>query len=165
MSAVKYSWPTTRLHALLTRPGGKSRAEALAGAAGCLAECREDAEAGMAESLAAIDAIVADAAGRGFARGEIYAILQHTERLGAIAAMYEWTAMARVTRSMGELGMALLDAADRPVHPVAVHARAARWAAENSSISEDEARPVIDGLLRVLARFDARDAAERAREL
>jgi hypothetical protein len=162
MSAVKYSWPVAKLHALLSRPGGKTRAEAMTGASACLEDCREEAAAGVAESLEAIDATLAQAERGELSHGQLYVILQHAERLASTAAIFEWPTMERVMASMGELGMALLESGPRPAYPIAVHARAARWAAENAAMSADEARPVVDGLLKVVARFDTRDPTRPA---
>lgn len=159
MSAVKYSWPENRLRALLTRPGGMTREEALAGAAEQLEECRPEAAMMAAEALAEIESIIANASSGELSRDQVYAVLQHTERLSSIAATFDWKPMARVTSSLGELGMSFLDAPQRPAHPIAVHVRAARWAADNMALSEEQAAPVLDGLLKVVARFAAPTAA------
>lgn len=160
MSAVKYSWPENRLRTLLARPGGVTRTQALASAAEQLEERRPAAYQAAEQAVAAIEAILPETASAELTHEQVYAVLQHTERLAGIAAMFDWKTMARVVSSLGELGMALLDAPNRPAQPIAVHIRAARWTVDNPAISEDAARPVLDGLMKVVARFDLGAAAE-----
>lgn len=155
MSAVKYLWPVNRLRELVTQPGGKTRSAALADVAACLAENRAGATEGMSESLDAIEAILDEANRADLDRAQVYSILQHTERLANIATAFDMQVVLRVIASQGELGMSLLDAPARPWGPFAVHLRAARWAVENAHLSEAEAEPILGGLLKVAAKFDA----------
>ena len=53
---------------------------------------------------------------------------------------------------------ALLDAAHRPAHPLAVHARAVRWALDHAESAEAEAGPMLAGLEKVAARYGAAGA-------
>ncbi|GEM_PF-7127924 len=158
MSAVKYHWPEPRLRTLLTEPGGKTRSEALAGAAEALEECRDVAMEGVRESLGEIEAIVEAAGARDLTRDEVFCVLEHAERLAGVATPFQWPVLLQVTASLGLLGDALLDAAHRPAHPLAVHARAVRWALDHAESAEAEAGPMLAGLEKVAARYGAAGA-------
>jgi hypothetical protein len=151
------SVPHNVLRELLTRPGGKSRINAIA-------DAESEVETLRATSLEAIEAAIEsiEAAARGqmtgrLSRAELECVLKEADLIVALADTFGLTHLDAAGRSLCDLTSSFLTTGQHDADPVRVHARALRlFSPKNKPLSDEEAQMVLTELVRFCAHFGAR---------
>jgi hypothetical protein len=155
--AAIVSIPRNALLDLLSRPGGKSRDQAIA-------EAENEVETLRATSLDAIELAIAsiEATARGqmsqqLSDDELERVLAEADVIVGLAQIFGLAHLDAASRSMCDLASALIAAGRRDAQPVRVHVRALRlFAPRSTPLSDDEVKLVLAELARFRAHFGVR---------
>lgn len=148
--------PPNALKALLSRPGGKSRDEAIAAALAGIESLRTISMDAVERAIDSVEEAARQSRQTTLNPEELERIAQDADLIITLAGTYGCAHLDAAGRSLCDLVRCLLRIAPCPTEPVVVHARALKlFAPSKAPMSDEEAQTVLDELAKFRAHFDA----------
>jgi hypothetical protein len=152
--------PPNALEALLSRPGGKTRDEAIDDALAGIETLRDISIEVIERAIEAIEVAARQGGQDTLNADELEHVAHNADIVISLAGTYGFANLDTAGRSLCDLIRALLKIAPCPAEPVVVHARALNlFAPGKPAMNDEEARTVLAELAKFLAYFDAKPAA------
>jgi len=150
----KIHFPKTRFAELAARAGGVVRETAVEEALNNIEASRDESDAVIESSIAAIEAI-AYSAGAELPAPQMREILRFADQIVTLAGLFRYHDLDAAARSLCDLTDGLLNAGLSDSAPVIVHAQALRLMAPGAAMltAPEEAQRILDGLRRILDYF------------
>jgi hypothetical protein len=140
-----------RLVELMNRPGGVSRAAAIAAASAAVESLRDQSIEGMVEAIVAIDEILN--AGSPIGETELARILRYAERIVTLAETFGYVTLAFAAKSLCDLAQWFLEKKEGKKEPLLVHAKSLRLVLPPKTVTQAEAERILGELSRILMFF------------
>jgi hypothetical protein len=151
--------PPNALEALLSRPGGKTRDEAIESALTGIETLRTISVEAMERAIDAIELAARQGRQHTLSVEELRYVAHDADLIVSLAAAYGFANLDTAGRSLCDLIHSLLKIAPCPSEPVVVHARALKlFAPGKPAMSNEETQTVLEELARFRAHFDVKPA-------
>jgi len=148
--------PPNALKALLSRPGGKTRDEAIAAALAGIESLRSISMEAVERAVDAIEVAVRRGADEKLNADELEQVARDADLIITLAGTYGFANLDAAGRSLCDLVRSLLKIAPCPAEPVVVHARALKlFAPGKPPIGSEEAQMVLQELGKIRTYFEA----------
>jgi hypothetical protein len=157
---VRNFLPPNALTALLLRPDGKTRDEAIVAALEGIESLRATSIEAIGRAIEAIEVAACQGAQDTLNCDDLERVARDADFIISLAGAYGFTNLDTAGRSLCDLIRTLLKVAPCPAEPVVVHARALKLFAPNKpAMSSEEAQMVLQELAKIRAYFGATPAA------
>ena len=152
--------PPSNLKEQLSRPGGKSRDDAVKAAIAGVEALREQSMGAIDTAIQAVEAAAQEGTGGTLTEANLNDVLRSADEIVELAGTFHLENLDAAARSLCDLVGLLFKTSPYPAAPVAVHARALRlFAPGRPSLSSIEIEMVFAELGRFRAFFEAKPAA------
>lgn len=152
--------PPNALKALLSRPGGKTRDEAIMAALAGIESLRTISMEAVERAIDSVQLAARQGKRDTLDAAELERLAQDADLIVTLAGTYGCAHLDAAGRSLCDLVRVLLRIAPCPTEPVLVHARALKlFAPGKPPMSDEAAQIVLDELAKFRAHFEAMTAA------
>jgi len=152
--------PPSNLKEQLSRPGGKSRDEAVRAAIAGVEALREESMGAIDTAIQAVEAAAQQGHDGKLSEANLKDVLKNADEIVELAGTFQLENLDAAGRSLCDLVGLLLKTSPYPAAPIAVHARALRLFAPGRPIlSEIEIEMIFAELARFRLFFEAKPAA------
>jgi hypothetical protein len=152
--------PASNLKEQLSRPGGKSRDEAVSAALAGVEALRENSMSAIDTAIKAVEAVAQEGTNGTLTESKLKEVLRNADEIVELAGTFQLDNLDAAGRSLCDLVGLLLKTSPIPAEPIVVHARALRlFAPGRASLSAPHAEVILGELARFRAFFEAKPAA------
>jgi hypothetical protein len=152
--------PPSSLKEQLSRPGGKTRDDAVRAAIAGVEALREESMGAIDTAIQAVEAAAQQGHDGKLSEANLKNVLRNADEIVELAGTFQLENLDAAGRSLCDLVGLLLKTSPYPAAPIAVHARALRLFAPGRPIlSETEIEMVFAELARFRSFFEAKPAA------
>ena len=152
--------PPSSLKEQLSRPGGKSRDEAVNAAIAGVEMLRENSMSAIDEAIQAVEAVAQQGTNGALSEANLKDVLRNADEIVELAGTFRLENLDTAGRSLCDLVGLLLKTSPYPAEPIAVHARALRlFAPGRPALSAEQNEVILGELARFRAFFEAKPAA------
>jgi len=152
--------PPSTLKEQLSRPGGKSRDEAVKAAIAGVETLREKSMDAIDSAIQAVEAVAQEGSNGMLTESKLKDVLRAADEIVELAGTFELQNLDAAGRSLCDLIGLLLKTSPYPSEPIVVHARALRlFAPGRPSLSAAQNEVILGELARFRAFFEAKPAA------
>jgi hypothetical protein len=152
--------PASTLKEQLSRPGGKSRDEAVKAAMAGVEALREKSMDAIDSAIQAVEAVAQEGSNGVLTEAKLHDVLRNADEIVELAGTFHLENLDAAGRSLCDLVGLLLKTSPYPAEPIVVHARALRlFAPGRPSLSAAQTEVILGELSRFRAFFEAKPAA------
>jgi len=152
--------PASTLKEQLSRPGGKSRDEAVKAAIAGVETLREKSMDAIDAAIKAVEAVAHEGTNGVLTESKLHDVLRNADEIVELAGTFRLENLDAAGRSLCDLVGLLLKTSPYPAEPIVVHARALRlFAPGRPSLSAAQTEVILAELARFRAFFEAKPAA------
>ena len=152
--------PPSSLKEQLSRPGGKSRDEAVNAAIAGVEALREKSMSAIDKAIQAVEAVAHQGTNGALSEANLRDVLRNADEIVELAGTFRLQNLDTAGRSLCDLVGLLLKTSPYPAEPIAVHARALRlFAPGRPALTAAQSEVILGELARFRAFFEAKPAA------
>jgi len=152
--------PASTLKEQLSRPGGKSRDEAVKAAIAGVETLREQSMDAIDSAIKAVEAVAQEGTNGMLTESKLQDVLRNADEIVELAGTFQLQNLDAAGRSLCDLVGLLLKTSPYPAEPIVVHARALRlFAPGRPSLSAAQIEVILGELARFRAFFEAKPTA------
>jgi hypothetical protein len=143
----------------VSRPGGKTRDEAVSEAVRCVESVRETSLEAVESTIVTAEAIACAAMKQNLSENQLNDLQTHADKIVTLAGTFNLQPLESVAKSLCDLIACMACNGSFDAEAIAVHVQAMRLASpRNATLSSTEAKEVLTGLSKVLARWNCKTA-------
>jgi len=151
--------PPSNLKDQLSRPGGKTRDDAVKAAIAGVEMLREKSMDAIDQAIEAVEAVAQEGMKGALTESNLKDVLRNADEIVELAGTFRLENLDAAGRSLCDLVGLLLKVSPYPAEPIVVHARALRlFAPGRPSLSAAQTEVILGELARFRAFFEARPA-------